>query len=89
MRRAAILAGLLLALPSAVAAEDAAAPADAAAAPAIRVGPRWAACAAEVQIFCAGIERGQGWVRTCLRPHFKVLSEPCKAVIGPDSEPAK
>ncbi len=95
MRRAAILIGLLLGLSVPAVAEDAApAPApppsaDGTAAPAIRVGPRWVACTDEVQKFCAGTDRGQGWVKTCLKPHFKDLSDPCKAIIGPEGEKAE
>jgi|CXWK01.1.fsa_nt_gi hypothetical protein len=88
MKRAAFLIGLALLLPGTARAEEprpAPAPAsEAAATPAIRVGPRWVACTAEVQKFCAGTERGQGWVRSCLKPHLSELSDPCKAIIGAD-----
>jgi hypothetical protein len=38
-----------------------------------------AACAADVQKFCANIERGKGAMRSCLQAHETQLSEGCKA----------
>jgi hypothetical protein len=38
-----------------------------------------AACAADVQKFCANIERGKGATRACLTAHETQLSETCKA----------
>ena len=37
------------------------------------------ACAAEVQKFCANIDRVKGAVRSCLEAHDKQLSDGCKA----------
>ena len=36
-----------------------------------------AACAADVEKFCAGVERGKGGMRTCLREHRSELSADC------------
>ena len=38
-----------------------------------------AACGADVQKFCANIERGKGAMRTCLESHQNDLSTACKA----------
>lgn len=38
-----------------------------------------AACAADVQKFCANIERGKGATRACLDEHAKSLSAECTA----------
>jgi hypothetical protein len=38
-----------------------------------------AACAADVQKFCAGVERGKGAMRSCLEAHETQLSDGCKA----------
>src|SRR5262245_11603696 len=38
-----------------------------------------AACAADIQKFCAGIERGKGQMRACLETHQKDLSPACQA----------
>jgi hypothetical protein len=38
-----------------------------------------AACAADVQKFCANVERAKGALRTCLETHEKQLSDGCKA----------
>jgi len=38
-----------------------------------------AACAADVQKFCAGVERGNGGLRECLRSHRAELSSDCVA----------
>jgi len=38
-----------------------------------------AACAADVQKFCANVERGNGGVRACLREHRTELSADCTA----------
>jgi hypothetical protein len=37
------------------------------------------ACAADVQKFCADVERGKGAMRTCLEAHQTQLSDGCKA----------
>lgn len=36
-----------------------------------------AACAADLQKFCAGVERGNGALRQCLRTHRAELSSDC------------
>jgi hypothetical protein len=38
-----------------------------------------AACSAEIQQFCAGIERKKGAMRTCLDQHNNDLSPACQA----------
>lgn len=38
-----------------------------------------AACAADVQKFCANIERAKGAMRACLTSHETQLSDNCKA----------
>jgi hypothetical protein len=38
-----------------------------------------AACAADIQKFCANIERARGAMRSCLEAHDKDLSASCKA----------
>jgi len=38
-----------------------------------------AACSADVQKFCANVERAKGAMRSCLAAHEKELSAPCKA----------
>jgi len=38
-----------------------------------------AACAADVQKFCANIEKAKGAMRSCLEAHEKQLSDGCKA----------
>jgi Cysteine rich repeat len=38
-----------------------------------------AACSADVQKFCANVERAKGAMRSCLEAHQTQLSEPCKA----------
>jgi hypothetical protein len=38
-----------------------------------------AACASDVQKFCADIERAKGAMRACLTTHEAKLSETCKA----------
>ncbi len=38
-----------------------------------------AACAADVQKFCANIERAKGAMRSCLETHETQLSDGCKA----------
>ena len=37
------------------------------------------ACAADVQKFCANIDRAKGAMRSCLDAHDKQLSDGCKA----------
>ena len=81
----ALAACLMLAPFAALAAEDAAkteTPKDAAKteAPhdAAEHAKRWAACAPEVQKFCANIEQGKGKTHTCLEGHAAELSDACK-----------
>jgi cysteine rich repeat protein len=38
-----------------------------------------AACSADVEKFCANIERAKGAMRSCLEEHEKQLSDGCKA----------
>jgi hypothetical protein len=38
-----------------------------------------AACASDVQKFCAGVERGNGGLRECLSSHRAELSSDCVA----------
>ena len=38
-----------------------------------------AACAVDVEKFCAGVERGTGGMRACLQAHAAELSAPCQA----------
>jgi hypothetical protein len=38
-----------------------------------------AACAADIQKFCPGIERGKGQMRACFEAHQKDLSPACQA----------
>lgn len=88
MKRITTIAAALVFAPClALAAETApaatAAPAAAAtAAPADTSGERgqqrWSACAAELQKFCANIERARGAKRTCLKSHAAELSDGCK-----------
>ena len=37
------------------------------------------ACAADVQKFCANVERGRDGIRECLQAHAAELSDGCKA----------
>jgi hypothetical protein len=71
---------LLLLLPAAALAQTAAPPAPAPDSPeraAAREKMR-AACGADVQKFCAGIERAKGAMRTCLDQHQNELSAACQ-----------
>ena len=43
-----------------------------------RRAPRQSPCAADLEKFCAGVERGQGAVRECLQKHESELSPACK-----------
>jgi hypothetical protein len=40
------------------------------------------ACAADIQLQCGGVQRGEGRIRTCLEEHVDALSKPCKARIS-------
>jgi hypothetical protein len=66
---------IVMALPIAALSQDAQGPADADRAEA-RAKVR-AACAADVQRFCANIERGKGALRACLEANQKDLSPAC------------
>jgi hypothetical protein len=86
MRHARIGAALLLALfPLGALAQSAPPPPAASAAPAAVPSPALkearakmrAACAADVQKFCPGVERGKGGLRGCLREHRTELSSEC------------
>lgn len=79
MRHKACGAVLLLALlPAAVMAQSTTPPADSPERAEARAKVR-AACAADVQKFCAGIERGKGAMRACLEEHATSLSTECSA----------
>ena len=72
---------LLLLLPAAALAQSATPPAPAPVSPeraAAREKMR-TACAADIQKFCAGIERGKGAMRACLDRHQNDLSPACQA----------
>ena len=72
---------LLLLLPAAALAQSATPPAPGPVSPehaAAREKMR-AACAADIQKFCAGIERGKGARRACLDQHQNELSPTCQA----------
>ncbi len=45
-------------------------------------GKRWAACATELQKFCADIEKGKGKKRACLEQHTADLSDGCKTSLA-------
>jgi Cysteine rich repeat len=83
MRHSAIGALLLLTLFSAAAlAQDATAPpttTPGAPSPSLKVAraKMRAACGADLQKFCAGVERGNGALRQCLRAHRAELSSDC------------
>jgi hypothetical protein len=68
---------LLAALPVSALAQSASQPASEARSEA-RAKVR-AACAGDVQKFCANIERARGAMRTCLQSHDAQLSAACKA----------
>ena len=69
-------AALILCAPLAAFAADSAATTAPAAGAASK--PRWSACTAEVQKFCANIEHGKGKIRSCLEGHATELSGTCK-----------
>ena len=72
-------AALLLALlPAAAMAQSATPPADSPDRAEARAKVR-AACAADVQKFCANVERGKGAMRACLEEHQANLSAECTA----------
>ncbi len=45
-------------------------------------GKRFAACATEVQKFCADVEKGKGLMRKCLDSHASELSDGCKTALA-------
>jgi hypothetical protein len=63
--------GLMLVAPAVALAEDAAAPA-------AGTGKHFQACSAEIQKFCATVEKGKGLMRKCLESHASELSDGCK-----------
>ena len=65
--------GLMLVAPAIALAEDAPAPA-----PAAGSGKHFQACSAEIQKFCATVEKGKGLMRKCLESHTSELSDGCK-----------
>ena len=67
---------LVLALVPGAASAQSAAPQTAASEARVRVR---AACAADVQKFCANVERAKGAMRGCLQANETQLSEGCKA----------
>jgi Cysteine rich repeat len=77
MRTYAAALGLAL-LPLTALAQTAQSPSSAPAAQPDREAYR-AACAADVQKFCANIEKAKGAMRGCLQTHEKELSASCKA----------
>jgi hypothetical protein len=83
MRHSAMGAVLLLTLfcPAALAQNAVAPPTAAPGAPSpslkLARGKMHAACAADLEKFCAGVERGNGALRECLRAHRAELSSDC------------
>jgi len=41
-----------------------------------------AACAADIQAYCAGVQQGEGRIAACLRGHSQQLSPGCKQGIA-------
>jgi hypothetical protein len=39
------------------------------------------ACAGDVKSLCAGIQRGEGRVKACIKSHFSDVSASCQAVL--------
>ena len=35
-------------------------------------------CAADIKTLCAGIQPGEGRIKTCLKSHMAAVSDPCK-----------
>jgi hypothetical protein len=75
MKFAIAMAALMLGSAAVYAADDAATDQSGAAAGG---GKRWAACAADLEKFCANIEHGKGKKRECLSQHQSELSDGCK-----------
>ena len=46
-------------------------------------------CAAEVQKFCATVEKGKGLIHACLEAHSSELSEGCKTSMAENAAKAK
>jgi len=46
-------------------------------------------CAAEVQKFCATVEKGKGLVHACLEAHSSEMSEACKTSMAEHAAKAK
>ncbi len=47
-----------------------------------QLAPAGAACKADVQRLCAGVQPGGGRIRACMRQHQQDLSAGCKAAIS-------
>ena len=45
-------------------------------------GPMQGACRNDVQTLCAGVERGGGRIRDCMRQHHAQISAACKIAIA-------
>jgi hypothetical protein len=52
-------------------------------------GKHWTACQAEIQKFCASIEKGKGKMRACLTEHTADLSDGCKTSMAEHAAKAK
>jgi hypothetical protein len=39
-------------------------------------------CAADIKAQCAGVQPGEGRIRTCIKSHVSELSAPCQAVLA-------
>jgi hypothetical protein len=39
------------------------------------------ACGAEIQRLCAGVQPGEGRLRSCVKEHFTDFSEPCRQAL--------
>lgn len=74
MKHVAVALALLSVSTFGALAQDAATPAP--------TGKRFAACATEVQKFCANVEKGKGLMRKCLEEHTSELSDGCKTAMA-------
>ena len=45
-------------------------------------GPMRGACKSDIQTLCAGVERGGGRIRDCMRQHQAQISTACKVAIA-------
>ena len=46
-------------------------------------------CAAEIKAKCAGVQPGEGRIRTCVKTHAAEFSDPCKARLARVAEISK